>query len=76
MELSTLPRQQQQNAPSGERCPAAAAGPTIFKVAVPADLRQFGESVRASALGDRVNPPVVVLGGISANCFPALQPDG
>jgi homoserine O-acetyltransferase len=32
--------------------------------------------VRASALGDRANPPVVVLGGISANCFPALQPDG
>ena len=28
------------------------------------------------ALGDPANPPIVVLGGISANCFPALRPDG
>ncbi len=75
MELSTLPRQQ-QNAPSDERCSAAPVGLKVFEVAVPGDLRQFGESVRASALGDGANPPVIVLGGISANCFPAVQPDG
>jgi homoserine O-acetyltransferase len=27
-------------------------------------------------LGDPSNPPVLVLGGISANCFPATRPDG
>jgi homoserine O-acetyltransferase len=48
----------------------------LFDVPVPADLRQFGTSVHASALGDPSNPPVVVLGGISANCFPAVRPDG
>lgn len=54
----------------------SAAGPAVFDVAVPADLRQFGDKVRASASGDPGNMPVVVFGGISANCFPALQPDG
>jgi homoserine O-acetyltransferase len=76
MELSVLPRPQLENAPSNERCPAAPTDLKIFKVAVPEDLHQFGESVRASALGNPANPPVFVLGGISANCFPALQPDG
>jgi homoserine O-acetyltransferase len=76
MELSVLPRPQLENAPSDERCPAAPADLELFEVAIPEDLRHFGTSVRASALGDPANPPVVVLGGISANCFPALQPDG
>lgn len=76
MELSTLPRPQLENAPSDERCPAAPADLKLFDVPVPEDLRHFGDSVRASALGDPANAPVVVLGGISANCFPALQPDG
>jgi homoserine O-acetyltransferase len=75
MELSVLPRPQLENAPSDERCPIA-PGLKLFEVPVLEDLRQFGTSVRASALGDPANPPVVVLGGISANCFPALQPDG
>ncbi|HET7817208.1 MAG TPA: alpha/beta fold hydrolase [Sphingomicrobium sp.] len=48
----------------------------MFEVPVPHGLRRFGESVRASALGDPANPPVVVLGGISADCFPGVRPDG
>jgi len=73
MELSTLPRPQLENAPSDERCPAELE---LFEIPVPADLAHFGKSVRASALGNRSNPPVVVLGGISANRFPAIRPDG
>jgi homoserine O-acetyltransferase len=48
----------------------------LFDVPVPGDLSQLGEHVRASTVGDPANPPVVVIGGISANCFPAVQPDG
>ena len=73
MELSTLPRPQLENSLSDERCPAALE---LFEIPVPADLAHFGKSVRASALGDRSNPPIVVLGGISANRFPAIRPDG
>ena len=76
MELSVLPRPQLETAPSDERCRLAPADLKLFDVPIPEELRHFGESVRASALGDPANPPVVVLGGISANCFPALQPDG
>src|SRR6266496_540160 len=77
MELSALPRPELENAPSDGRCPAAPAPElALFDVPVPADLRVFGESVRVSTFGDRRNPPVVVLGGISANCFPAVRPDG
>jgi homoserine O-acetyltransferase len=77
MELSTLPRPQLENPLFDERCPATpAAELKLIEVAVAADLRQFGQSVRASALGDPANRPVVVLGGISANCFPAVHPDG
>lgn len=73
MELSTLPRPQLENSPSDERCLAELE---LFEIPVPTDLAHFGKSVRASALGDRSNPPVVVLGGISANRFPAVRPDG
>jgi homoserine O-acetyltransferase len=73
MELSTLPRPQLENSPSDERCRAELE---LFEIPVPADLAHFGKSVRASALGARSNPPVVVLGGISANRFPAIRPDG
>ena len=73
MELSTLPRPQLENAPSDERCPAELE---LFEIPVPADLAHFGTSVRASALGDRTNAPVVILGGISANRFPAIRTDG
>jgi homoserine O-acetyltransferase len=48
----------------------------LFDVAVPSELSRFGSSVRASASGDPTNPPVVVLGGISGDCFPCLRPDG
>lgn len=75
MELSVLPPTQQQ--PAGDLgeagCPAPLA---VLEVPVPDALRRFGESVRASALGDPANPPVVVLGGISADCFPGLRPGG
>lgn len=77
MELSIVSRLQQGHVPSDERCPdATAAGLKVFDVPVPADLRQFGDRVTASALGDPLNPPLVVIGGISANCFPAARPDG
>jgi homoserine O-acetyltransferase len=77
MELSVVSRPQLEPAPSDERCPAAPAPEVaLFDVPVPADLRQFGTTVRASTLGDPNNPPVVVLGGISANRFPAVRPDG
>ena len=77
MELSVLPRPQLESAPPDERCRAASAATLeLFDVPVPADLRQLGATVRASALGDPTNPPVVVLGGISANRFPAVRPDG
>ena len=77
MELSIVPRHQLESGPSDERCPGAPpADLKLFDVPVPEDLRQFGTSVRASAFGNPQNPPVVVLGGISANCFPAVQPDG
>ena len=32
--------------------------------------------MRASAVGHRANSPIVVLGGISGDCFPCLRPDG
>jgi homoserine O-acetyltransferase/O-succinyltransferase len=81
MELSVLPRLEIDSAQeffSEGRCPEATphAELALFDVPVPVALCRFGESVRASALGDPLNPPVVVLGGISANCFPALKPDG
>jgi homoserine O-acetyltransferase len=80
MELSLASRPQPHSASAstggGPHEAAATRRPVLFDVPVPADLRQFGDSVRASALGDAANPPVVVLGGISANCFPAVKPDG
>lgn len=77
MELSTVSRVQFEDDPSPERCPRSlAAELEIFDVPIPARLRQFGASVRASTLGSPNNPQVVVLGGISANCFPAVRPDG
>jgi homoserine O-acetyltransferase/O-succinyltransferase len=77
MELSALPRPQIEWEPSGEQRPnAPRGGLELFVVDLPADLRQFGTTVRATTLGDPANPAVVVLGGISADCFPALRPDG
>jgi homoserine O-acetyltransferase len=77
MELSIVPPPEPKAAPPLERCIAAQpAELELFDVPVPAELRQFGARVRASTLGDRRNPPVVVLGGISADCFPAIRPDG
>jgi homoserine O-acetyltransferase len=77
MVLSVSPRQQLESESADERCPVARPPElALFDVRVPADLRQFGDSIRASTLGDLRNPPVVVLGGISANCFPAVRPDG
>ena len=47
-----------------------------IEVALPADLRAFGASVRATAWGYAHAPATVVLGGISANRFVARGHDG
>ena len=77
MELSIVPRPQLESTPPDERCSATpVARLKLFEVPLPADLRRFGETVRIAALGDPGQPTVVALGGISANCFPAVQWDG
>lgn len=79
MELSALPasRPDLDPASSDGRCTDATNPPLrLFDVPVPATLRRFGESVRVSALGSPTHPPVAVLGGISADCFPGARPDG
>jgi homoserine O-acetyltransferase len=79
MELSVVSRAdfQVEGRSIKERCTAAPEPRlALFDVPVPADLRRYGTKVQASALGDPSNPPVLVLGGISANCFPAVRPDG
>lgn len=48
----------------------------LFDVPLAGDLRRFGESVCASAVGNPSAPPVILLGGISGDCFPCLRPDG
>ncbi|WP_051504007.1 alpha/beta fold hydrolase [Sphingomonas jaspsi] len=62
---------------SNERC-SATSEPALrlFDVPVPADLPFVAGRVRAATLGDPFHPPVVVLGGISADCFPSICPDG
>ena len=76
MELSVVSPVQRVIA-DDERCTAAPElGLELIDVPVPPDLRRYGERVQASALGDPSKPPVLVLGGISANCFPASRPDG
>jgi homoserine O-acetyltransferase len=75
MELSVVPASAEDTgsaAASTDRCLDVA----LFEVPVPEALRRFGTSVRASAVGDPQNPPIVVLGGISGDCFPCLKPDG
>ena len=79
MELSVVSRAdfQVEGSSIEQRCTAAPEPRlALFDVPVPADLRRYGAKVQASALGDPSNPPVLVLGGISANCFPATRPDG
>lgn len=79
MELSVLPATKPDLMPalSSDRCPGSADAPLrLFEVPIPSGLRQYGEKVRASALGSPAHLPVVVLGGISADCFPAVRPDG
>lgn len=57
--------------------PAPAEPPLCdVEVALPADLRAFGASVRATAWGYAHAPATVVLGGISANRFVARARDG
>ena len=52
------------------------ARPVLFDVPIPKHLGIFGSHVRASAIGDPANPPVVALGGISGDCFPCAKADG
>jgi homoserine O-acetyltransferase len=49
----------------------AEAAPTAFEVPLPAQLARFGTSVRASLNGPDGAPLIVLLGGISADCFPS-----
>ena len=50
--------------------------PVSFDVLVPDHLTRFGRTTRASLRGPKHAPLIVVLGGISAHCFPCTQPDG
>lgn len=74
MSVSTLPRRSEQQAPK-PRC-SPEAGLIAFDVPLPASLAAFGNSVRASLCGAAGAPVVAVLGGISANLFPCVRPDG
>ena len=77
MALSIISRPEPEGAQSDERShDAGAAALELFDVPIPPDLRQFGDRITASALGNPLDEPLVVLGGISANCFPAMRPDG
>jgi homoserine O-acetyltransferase len=73
MELSVVPAPAPTAAAAApERCPDVA----VVEVPVPAGLTQFGTGVRASLVGDPASPPVVMLGGISGDCFPCVRPGG
>jgi len=48
----------------------AQAAPSTFDVPLPAQLARFGTSVRASLTGPEGAPLIVLLGGISGDCFP------
>lgn len=76
MELSIVERTSPQFVPSQVRSARSPAEPEMFEVAVPAELRQFGTTIRAAAIGDPRNRPIVILGGISADCFPSVRPGG
>ncbi len=56
--------------------PRERARPVVFDVPLRGQLQKFGSRVQASALGDPALPPVVAIGGISADCFPAVRADG
>ena len=55
-----------------------AAGPVVreFIVPVPSGVGSLGETVTATAVGDPDAPPIVLLGGISAHCYPCTDADG
>lgn len=76
MELSTIERPSPDFIPSPKASACRSAELRLFDITVPAGLREFGDRVHAAALGDPKNRPIVVLGGISADCFPAVRPDG
>jgi homoserine O-acetyltransferase len=71
-----------------ERAPAATPTPRSFapapaeppfrdvEVTLPAEMRAFGASVRATAWGYAHAPAVILLGGISGNRFVARAADG
>jgi homoserine O-acetyltransferase len=48
----------------------AESAPRAFEVPLPAQLARFGTSMRASLAGPDGAPLIVLLGGISADCFP------
>jgi homoserine O-acetyltransferase len=56
--------------------PPAVDAVRAFEVPLPPGLVRFGESARFSLCGPDGAPLVVALGGISANLFPCVRPDG
>lgn len=76
MELPFAHRPPKSASETEPACARQAVRPILFDVRLPSDLRAFGPSVRATSLGNPAGPPVVVVGGISADCFPALSADG
>jgi homoserine O-acetyltransferase len=75
MELSVVPASAEDTGSARIASSDRSLNVALFEVPVPDSLRRFGTSVRASAVGDPQNPPIVVLGGISGDCFPCLRPD-
>ena len=75
MTLSTIQPSARSAAPPAFAC--REAPPLVeFTAPLPARLGRFGRRVRASLHGADGAPVVVVLGGISADRFPCLRPDG
>ncbi len=71
MRLSRVPNAVKDPPPA-----VSAVSAVAFDVPLPAHLARFGTSVRAGLCGADDAPLVVVLGGISADCFPCARPDG
>lgn len=62
--------------PEGVRTGGSVAPPAEFDVELPTELAAFEPTVRASLYGAVGAPVIIVLGGISADRFPCLRPDG
>lgn len=78
MTLSVLPPrilEQHDEGSDQDRC-RAPAPLRLLEVPLPAELTRYGDKVRTALAGNPAGEPVVVLGGISADCCPLAKPDG